>query len=169
MAADAALDRVSTDVDTGDPPRDLAQMDEEEASEARRRYRSEGIEPLEPDARIGPLLAPGEVVFAHHRVVALARRQRSKEIVPSAQMRGHLYVTSARLVHVGPSVLTIDLDDIEDAALAGELVLLIVRGGVGITLDSDRPRLLRVQMAAARAGRADPTRHRPVGPQHVAR
>ena len=157
-AVDAAPDRRSTDLDAREARPDVARTDEEDASDARRRYRSHGIEPLAPDDCIGPMLAPGEYVLAHHRSVGLDRRQRSKEIEPSVPMRGDLYVTSARLVYLDGRVLTIDLDDIEDAALVGDRVLLVTRGGIGFILETARPRLLRVQMAAARAARAGPTR-----------
>jgi hypothetical protein len=106
------------------------------------------------------LLEPGELVLACHRWVALDRHQRSTVEAPSVSLRGDLYVTTARLVHVGPPVVTVDLDDIEDAALVGDRVLLVTRGGAGITVDTDRPRLLRVQLAAARVARTGMTRRR---------
>ena len=168
-AVDAAPDRRSTDLDAGDARPDVVHSDDEEASEARCRYRSHGIEPIAPDDCIGPILAHGEDVLAHHRSVGLDRRQRSKETKPSVPMRGDLYVTSARLVYLDGRVLTIDLDDIEDAALVGDRVLLVTRGGIGITLDSDRPRLLRVQVAMARAARAGPIRRRRVRTQPASR
>jgi hypothetical protein len=155
-AVDGDRDRTSPDLGGEGSRGHLGRTDEEDASDARRRYRNHGIEPIAPDVRIGPLLTPGEDVLAHHRNVGFERTQRSNEIEPFVRMRGDLYVTSARLVHVGLRVLTIELDDIDDAALVGERVLLVTRGGVGIALDSDRPRLLRVQMAAARAARTRP-------------
>jgi len=161
-----STDRDAPDLDPHRARPDVEWSDDEAASDARRRYRSHGIEPLAPDARISPLLTPGESVVAHHPSVGLARRLRSKEVESTVPVHGHLYVTSARLVHLCPGALTIALDDIEDAALIGDRVLLVTRGGVGITLDADRPRLLRVQIAAARAARTGPTR-RPPG--HAAR
>jgi hypothetical protein len=147
----------------------VADTDEAAASEARIRYREHGVEPLEPDERIRTQLAPGEQVIAVRRFVALDRRQTSAEAPAIDSLRGDLYVTSARLVHVGPRILTFELDDIEDAALAGERVLLLLRDGLSVAIEADRPRLLRVQVAAARAARAGPTGRRPRGPQPASR
>jgi hypothetical protein len=143
----------------------VADTDEAAASEARVRYREHGVEPIEPDERIQALLAPGEQVIAVRCAVALDRRQTSAESPAIDSIRGDLYMTSARLVHVGPTIITFELDDIEDAALAGHRVLLLLRDGRAIALEVDRPRLLRVQIAAARAARAcNPSRRgRPQG------
>lgn len=132
--------------------------DEEAASNARRRYRRYGIEPISPDPCIGALIAPAEHVLASHQWVALDHRQMSAGAAASTPVRGDLYVTTARLVHVGRQVVTVELDDIEDAAIVGDRLLLVTRGGIGITLETDRPQLLRVQLAAARAARTGPTR-----------
>lgn len=168
-AVDAVGDRTSTDLDGGDKRVDPRRADDEEAIAARRRYRNHGIEPIAPDPCIGALLEPAELVLACHRWVALDRHERTTVEAPSASVRGDLYVTTARLVHVGPQVDVVELDDIEDAALVGDRVLLVTRGGAGITVDTDRPRLLRVQMAAARVARASLARRRSGGPQLAAR
>jgi len=167
-AIDAAPDRRAADLDARVARPDVGRTDDEDASDARRRYRTHGLEPLRPDTCIGPLLETDEVVLARHQGVGLDGRQLSQS-GPSAPIRGDLYVTSARLVHVGLRVVTIELDDIEDAALVGHRVLLVTRGGVGVTLETDRPRLLRVQMAAARAARTGLTRRRSGRPQLAAR
>ena len=137
-----------------------ANTDEWAASDARVRYRDHGMEPLEPDERIRSLLAPGEKLLAIRRHVALARPQPSDGAAAIDPISGDLYVTSARLVHVGRSMVAFDLDDIEDAALAEERVLLVLSDGAGIALDAVRPRHLRVQIAAARAARAGMTGRR---------
>ena len=165
---DTATDWRPTDLDPREARPDVERADDEDASAARRRYRSHGIEPLAPDPCIGLLLEPDEDVLARHHGVGLDRRQ-STRAAPSAQLLGDLYVTSARLVHVGLSVLMIELDDIEDAALVGDRVLLVTRGGVGVTLETGQPRLLRVQVAAARAARAGRIRRGPGRPQLAAR
>ena len=168
-AIDAATDRKATDLGGREARSHIRRSDDEDASRARRRYRSHGIEPLAPDPCIGLLLEPGEDVLATHQGVGLDRRQLSTRDGTSAPTVGDLYVTSTRLVHVGLPVVTIELDDIEDAALVGDLVLLITRGGIGVTFETDRPRLLRVQMAAARAARTALTRRRSSRPQPAAR
>jgi hypothetical protein len=45
-------------------------------------------------------------------------------------------------------VVSVSLVDLEESSLAGERLLLTLRGGEGLTLDVDRPRLLRAEMAA---------------------
>jgi len=65
---------------------------------------------------------------------------------------GTLYLTSRRLVHSGPSVREVDLAAITDAGVALErLLLLDLTDGSELAIEVDQPRLLRVQLAAARA------------------
>jgi hypothetical protein len=56
-----------------------------------------------------------------------------------------------RLIFVGGVVVAFSLIDVEEADLAAEHLLLVLRDGVGLLLAVDRPRLVRVQIAAARA------------------
>jgi len=146
-----------------------AATDEEAASAARARFKSFGVEPVDADDRVRGLLDPAEQVLAVRHSVALDRRLGSSRASAINSIRGDLYVTTARLVLVGEQLLTFELDQIEDTALAGELVLLILGAGVGIVLDADRPRLLRVQIAAARAARAGPTGRAEDCPQPASR
>jgi hypothetical protein len=132
----------------------LIDTDEAAASEARLRYKTHGIEPIEPDDSIRCLLMPGEQLLATRRGVALDRRAQAAFAGPPGSVWGDLYVTSARLIHIGGAVVSFDLDDIEDAPMADDRLLLLLADGVGLSLDADRPRLLRVQIAAARAARA---------------
>ncbi len=62
---------------------------------------------------------------------------------------GTLYLTSRRLVHLGQVVVSVALTDIEETSLAGERLLLTLRAGEGLSLDLDRPRVLRAEIAAA--------------------
>lgn len=65
---------------------------------------------------------------------------------------GTLYLTSRRLLHAGSSVREVDLADITDAGVALErLLLLDLTDGSDMAIEVDQPRLLRVQLAAARA------------------
>ena len=125
--------------------------DDAAADEARQRYREVGIPPLEPDERLVPLLAPDERPLAVRRSVALDRRQPPLNPEPAAGLAGDLYLTSRRLVLLGHHVLEIDLMEIQEAALSGEILLLALRDGTGVTLEVAEPRLLRVQIAAARS------------------
>ena len=152
----AATDRAG-DVRTGTSPSDgpgdwqlQADSDEAAASEARACYREHGLEPLEPDDAIRGLLGPGEKVLAVRYGVALDRRIGSARVSVIDSIQGDLYVTSDRLVHVGSQAVSFDLSEIEDSALVGEKVLLVLRDGVGVAFDADHPRLLRVQIGAAR-------------------
>jgi len=132
--------------------------DEAAALVARDRYRDGPMELIEPDARIAELLVGDEEVLAVRRSARLDRR----EPQPSAYcpgcpgLAGDLYVTSTRVVHLGRLTLEYDLDSIREAVVSGERVLLVLCDGTGLILDVDRPRLLRVEIAAARARRVAP-------------
>jgi hypothetical protein len=147
----------------------LTDTDEAAATEARARFREHGVDPIEPDDGIRRLLAAGEQVMAMRHFVGLDRRLASAHLTAIDSVRGDLYVTTARLVHVGQHVLSYDLDEIADSALAGERVLLILREGLSVALDAARPRLLRVQIAVARASRAGQTERQHVRPQPASR
>ncbi len=125
--------------------------DEVAADEARARYRAQAMPPLEPDARIAPLLKPDERVVAVRRFAVFDRRQPDPGPDGPAGLGGDLYVTSRRLVLIGRLTLSIDLTEIEEAVLSGERLLLVLSDGQGVTLDIAQPRLLRVELAAARA------------------
>jgi hypothetical protein len=127
-----------------------ADADEALAAEARQRYRTDGIPSLAPDPAIRQLLDEHEQALAVRRSAALDRREPPISSHP-AGVAGDLYVTSRRLVLVGRHTLTFDLADIADAVVSGERLLLVMRDGSGMTLDVDQPRLLRVQISAARA------------------
>ena len=65
---------------------------------------------------------------------------------------GTLYLTSRRLLHAGSPLREVDLADITDAGVALErLLLLDLADGSDLAIEVDQPRLLRVQLAAARA------------------
>jgi hypothetical protein len=129
-----------------------AEADDASAREARIRYREHGMPSLEPDERIAPLLRPSERVVAHREATLLELLLR-----PGPDTTGHngvisggdLYVTTSRLLHLGRSLLAIELEGIEEMALAAERLLLTIRDRGGIGLEAGEPRLLRVQIAAA--------------------
>lgn len=134
-----------------------AAEDEAAALEARERFRDREMEPLQPDARIAELLVPGEDVLAVRRSAMLDRRDPPLggarcPVCPG--LAGDLYVTSARLVLVGRTVLAYDLSAIREAVVSTERLLLTLCDGAGITLAVDRPRLLRVEIGVARARQA---------------
>ena len=118
--------------------------DEAAATVARERYRDGPLPTIGADERIGGHLLPGETVHG--------LRSRAILSAPGADDRGgyggFLYLTSRRLVHLGQGVAIVKLTDIVESSLAGDRLLLTLRGGEGVTLDIDQPRLFRAEMAA---------------------
>ena len=65
---------------------------------------------------------------------------------------GTLYLTSQRLIHLGAERHEVELESIAESAVALErLLLLDLIDGSDLAIEVDQPRLLRVQLAAARA------------------
>jgi hypothetical protein len=91
-------------------------------------------------------LTDGEAVHAIRRSALL---EQGDAVLPAG---GSLYLTSQRLVHVGEARREISLDAIDESAVALErLLLLDLSDGSDLAIEVDQPRLLRVQLAAARA------------------
>ena len=128
-----------------------ADADESAADAARERYRTRNMPAIDADARIAPLLGVDERVLAVRRSVALDRRQPVLGSDLPSGVAGDLYLTSRRLVLAGRVTLSFALEEIEQAMLSGERLLLVLRGGQGLSIDAAQPRLLRVEIAAARA------------------
>jgi hypothetical protein len=122
--------------------------DEHEADEARVRYRADGLPRLAVDGPITDLLRPGETVVDLRPSAVVSRHVRGDG---TEQLPGRLYLTSQRLLLVGRAPLAVELGEIEELALAGERLLVTLRGSTGLAIDASRPRLLRVQIAAALA------------------
>lgn len=130
-----------------------ADPDETSADAARDRYRAQGVVAVTPDSRIGHLMDPDEVLIAvHEAVVADSRAADASGGIPPG-VSGALYLTTRRLVFTGGVFVDYPLGDVIEAVVAGEDVLLVMRDGVGLRVAVDEPRLLRVQIAAARAAR----------------
>jgi len=123
-------------------------LDEKAADEERQRLAVEGLPILLPPADLLFRLLPDELLHAERRAALL---ERPREGPPSG---GMLYLTSRRLVHVGNErIEEIRLSDIRDMAVAMERLLLVeLTDGSDLAIEVDRPRLLRVQVAAARSG-----------------
>ncbi len=136
-------------------------QDDAAAHAARHRYRSQGITAMEPDERISPLLAADEQLLAVRRAAGLDRRQPAG--TQCGGLRGDLYVTSVRIVHVGTPPVAYGLDEIREAAVSEERLLLLMRDGACVALAVDQPRLLRVQIAAARSAARSAARARRAG------
>lgn len=104
-----------------------------------------------PIERIVPLLRDRERIVAIRPAVALDRRVAP---VGAHDLAGDLVITSERLIHAGRRIVTVDLDDIDQAVLSGQYVLLALRDGRGVTLDVAQPAGLRSEIGAVRAARA---------------
>jgi hypothetical protein len=117
--------------------------DESAAAAARERFRAEPIGSIEPDAELLPHLAPGELVHDLRKRAILKAPGDDR----SLGYGGTLYLTSRRLVHLGQVVLSVQLTDLIETSLAGERLLLSLRDGEGLSIEVDRPRLLRAEMA----------------------
>ncbi len=125
--------------------------DEAAAAAARVAYQTEPMTRLEPDPAVAQLLAPGERLLAIRRWATLERRQPIPGERLARGLGGQLFITSRRLLHVGRLVLTFQLADITETALGAGHLLVVMRDGTGLALGVDQPRLLRVQIAEARA------------------
>jgi hypothetical protein len=187
-AAAVKPDRSPRDGSANPALRDAAEIlarsaaDETAAIEARQRYRSDGLPAMEPDPEITLRLRAGEGVVEVRPGAMLARALAAGagrgtvasddpisagDLALGQTQAGRLYLTTSRLVLLtrpsdSPDVLelSVELADIEELALVGERLLVSLADGSGLTIDAGRPRLLRVQVAAARAaarGEAQPS------------
>jgi hypothetical protein len=125
-----------------------AREDERDAVEARVRYRADGLPVLEADGPVVDHLRPGETVVDVRQSTALSLHIRNDGF---EQYAGRLYLTNQRLLLVGHPPFEVELGEIDELALAGERLLITLADGSGVSIDASRPRLLRVQTAAARA------------------
>ena len=149
---DPLRDELPADVSTEEGPalRDAAAAasraadDEEAAAAARDRFRIGPVPTMDADDDVRQHLEGNELVHALRRHAIL----RSPGGDGALGYGGTLYLTSRRLVHLGQVVVSVKLVDIEETSLAGERLLITLHNGEGLTLDVDRPRLLRAEMAA---------------------
>lgn len=125
--------------------------DEEAATAARERFRTDVQPRLESNDRLATLLEPDEWLLAVRKAAILDRREPRDGEPARAGLGGQLAVTSRRLILAGRHVVAFDLADIEDIVMSGDRLMVSIRGGAGLVLDVDEPRLLRVEIAAARA------------------
>jgi hypothetical protein len=124
--------------------------DETQADAARQRYQADGLPTIEADERLGPLLQHGEIPHAVHGSAMLELGSTGGN--GRHPVGGTLYLTSRRLIHAGEQVMDVPLGTIEEMALAlGRLLLIRLNDGLDLALEVSHPRLLRVQIAAAKA------------------
>lgn len=133
---------------TGSQPPDRPPADAASVDDARRRFREQGIIAIEPDERIGVMLGPGEHVVTVRRAISIERRTEFRN--PDLGLRGDLYVTTSRLVHLGPVPVEVALSDIREADVVTGTLRLVVGDGRGLEIRILDPDLLRVEIAAVR-------------------
>jgi hypothetical protein len=122
------------------------EADEAEAEAARVRFQMEGLPRAKADESVvGWLLASEDLIDVRHAVVVT----RHASSGGSTSFAGALYLTTRRLLLLGRELLSNELTEIEELVVAGERLLLTLTDGVGLSIDASRPRLLRVQIAAA--------------------
>jgi hypothetical protein len=125
-----------------------AAADAAAADLVRRQLRERGIVPLEPDPRIGTMVGPEERVVAVRHDVSLERRRGWRQ--PDGGIGGDLYVTTRRLVHLGPPTVEYPLADVREVVVATGALRMVVAGNLGVEIRVRDPRVLRVEIAAAR-------------------
>lgn len=123
--------------------------DQAAAAEASARYTAEGLPSID-DPAFAALAQPGELLHAIHRSALLERDEAG---AGSGQpVSGSLYLSSQRLLHVGPSLLAIPLDQIAETMVAVQrLVLIRLKDGGDLAVEVTQPHLLKVQLEAAQA------------------
>jgi hypothetical protein len=150
--------------------------DEADAIAARDRFRSEGQPPIDADPEIGGRLLPGERLIEVRAAAMLGLGPLAGGAAVES-LSGRLYVTTARLILLARPIadeatdadpeLTVALADIDELAVVGERLLVSLADGTGLTIDAGRPRLLRVQIAAARVTSRSESRSAALEEQHA--
>jgi hypothetical protein len=143
---------------TMDAERELV-ADDRATTEARTRFRNHGLPALRPDAAIAPLLGTDETLVA---VTYDATVHGAGPL--AATFAGTLYLTSDRLVGLGPDGFDLALDDLDEVGLVSTRLLLALRSRRGVTIDVRQPSLLRVQIAETLRRRQDRS---PIEPEHA--
>lgn len=148
------------DATTPGHAREHVAEDEALAAAARARFRNGRRDGVEADDELRGALDDGEDVVATGDGAVVYNGVRG-----GRRVDGPLAVTTTRLIAVGPPATTIaSLDDMDDAIVATGQLHVTVTDGSGFTVETPYPRLLRVQLAEARARRADGQAEGPVEP-----
>ena len=135
---------------SGASPQGGPAADEAAAECARRRYHDARMTPVQVGPEVQAMLEPNETVFAarhgvrfdSHELVAL-------DVAPGDA--GDVYLTGRRLIFCGAMHLEVCLAEIREVILAGERLYLVTNSRGAIVMETDQPRLLRVEIAALRA------------------
>ena len=118
---------------------------DEAAADAERARLTEGELPNLDEEIEDVALGADEIVHAIRPVAML-------ENGSGVPFGGTLYLTSNRIIHLGQERHELPLERIAESAVSLErLLLLDLTDGSDLAIEVDQPRLLRVQLAAARA------------------
>ena len=129
--------------------------DEALAAAARVRYRTDGLASIEPDGDMRSALDADEQLLAVRETVSIDHRP----IDGSPLTSGRLAITTKRLMVVDERALTLaSFEELDDVMVVRDRLVVTLRDGSGFTVTAVQPRLLRVQLAEARARRLDQTR-----------
>ncbi len=119
---------------------------DEAAAAALRDQQAAGPPPaIAPDEAIAKHLEPDEQLLGLRRTAIL----RTPGGDQALGYGGTLYLTSRRLVHLGQVIMTVQLRDVVETSIAPERLLLSLNGGEGLTIEVDRPRTFRTEVATA--------------------
>lgn len=133
-------------------PADAESEDEALAAAARARYRTDGIPNIEPDPSIRSALGSDEKVLAFRPGAAIERLAEPG----TTAVWGPFAVTNERLLFIDGQPITLAaLEELEDVTVATDRLMVMLRSGSGFCISADQPRLLRVQLAEARARRLE--------------
>ena len=121
--------------------------DEAAADEARRQYLTAGLPTIEPDAAFAAVAQPEEQL---HAIRTTALLETGSGVGTGLPRGGTLYLSSARILHLGTQTTEVRTSDIAEMAVVLErLILIRRRDGSDLAIEVDQPRLLRVQLASA--------------------
>jgi hypothetical protein len=122
--------------------------DETLAAAARARYRTGGVVTIEPDQVMRAALQSDE------QLLAVRRASEVERLIDGVRspISGTLAITNKRLLVLDGSTVTLaSLDELDDVTLVTDRLLVMLTNGAGLTIDAAHPRLLRVELAEARA------------------
>jgi hypothetical protein len=126
--------------------------DETLAAAARTRFRTDGMVGIEPDRQMRSALGPDEQLLAVRQAAGVERLIDGVR----SMLSGPLAITNSRLLVIdGQPVTLASFDELDDVTLVTDRLLVMLTSGVGLTIDAVNPRLLRVELAAARARWSD--------------
>jgi hypothetical protein len=144
---------------TGGPSSDLIDPtvdghidDESLAAAARAPFRTHGMVGIEPDHQMRSALRPDEQLLAVRQAAGVERLIDGVR----SMLSGPLAITNNRLLVVdGQPVTLASFDELDEVTLVTDRLLVMLTTGVGLMIDAVNPRLLRVELAAARARWSD--------------